>query len=196
MAERWARYQRHPSFVLGFHGTHQSVVAKILRGTSSDLAPSDNVHDWLGNGIYFWENDPQRAMEWAQKTFPGKRITKPATIGAVIDLGLCLDLTTRTGLEEVRAAYNDLSLTYKKAGTPLPQNRIGADKVLRELDCQVIKWIHWYRTERKQPPYDSVRAPFPEAEELYEGAGFRSRNHIQIALINPECVKGYFRPIE
>jgi hypothetical protein len=38
------------------------------------------------------------------------------------------------------------------------------------------------------------RAAFWEGETLYEGAGFRRQNHIQIAVINLECIKGVFLP--
>lgn len=45
-------------------------------------------------------------------------------------------------------------------------------------------------------PYDSVRAPFPEADVLYDESGFRAKNHIQVCVINTaQCIKGYFKPI-
>jgi len=43
--------------------------------------------------------------------------------------------------------------------------------------------------------YDSVRGVFVEGNELYPTAGFRDKNHIQIAIKNPECIKGFFLPI-
>jgi hypothetical protein len=45
----------------------------------------DNEYDWLGNGIYFWEHSPERARRWAG--------ADGIVIGAVIQLGNCLDLT-------------------------------------------------------------------------------------------------------
>lgn len=66
MANLWALYQRHPSFVLGFHGTEESLVDKVVAGKTDHLKKSDGKFEWLGHGIYFWENDPQRGMEWAQ----------------------------------------------------------------------------------------------------------------------------------
>ena len=35
---------------------------------------------------------------------------------------------------------------------------------------------------------------FWEGEELYPNAGFKSQNHIQIAVLNPDCIKGIFLP--
>ena len=58
-------YQRSPQMVLGFHGCDRAVAAKILQSRSEHLKASKNSYDWLGTGIYFWLNDPQRAYEWA-----------------------------------------------------------------------------------------------------------------------------------
>ena len=41
--------------------------------------------------------------------------------------------------------------------------------------------------------FDSVRGVFFEGDDLYENAGFKEKNHIQIAK-NPNCIKGYFIP--
>ncbi|MCX7269637.1 MAG: hypothetical protein NT095_03940, partial [Burkholderiales bacterium] len=30
------------------------------------LRISVDTTEWLGHGIYFWENDPERALDWAQ----------------------------------------------------------------------------------------------------------------------------------
>lgn len=44
--------------------------------------------------------------------------------------------------------------------------------------------------------FDSVRGVFFEGTELYPGAGFREKDHIQICIRNPNCIKGYFLPRE
>lgn len=59
----------------------------------------------------------------------------------------------------------------------------------------MIQTLHQYRRENGLPHYDSVRAPFPEDDPLHEGADFRIRNHIQLAIITADCIKGYFRSI-
>lgn len=195
MDSSWALYQHNPSFVLGFHGTGKEVVDRIVAGKMTHLAKSSGIFEWLGHGIYFWENDPQRGLEWAQNGNAKKTISDPEVVGAIIDLGLCLDLTTRIGLDEVKTAYATIRDTYAKAGEELPVNVGGRDKHKRELDCQVIQAVHRYREDNGLPPYDSVRALFQEDQLLYDGAGFRIRNHVQIAVINTDCIKGYFHPI-
>lgn len=195
MTNPWTLYQRHPAFVLGFHGTEQAIVDAVVGGKTPHLKKSEGKFEWLGHGVYFWENDPQRGLEWAQSGNPKKKIEHPAVAGAIIDLGHCLDLTTRMGLDEVDQAYAALCASYAVTGLALPSNSGGKERFKRELDCQVIQALHLYRKDQGLPPYDSVRAPFPEDEPLYEGAGFRRRNHIQIAVINTDCIKGYFRPL-
>ena len=53
-------YSKHPSFILGFHGCDKSTVDKVINGVES-LVPSMNEYDWLGHGVYFWENNIERA---------------------------------------------------------------------------------------------------------------------------------------
>ena len=89
-------YSSLPGLVLGFHGCDEEVAEKVLSGRDR-LLSSVNEYDWLGHGIYFWENNPIRAHEYAE--IMGKHpervkhpIRKPAAVGAIIDLGNCLNL--------------------------------------------------------------------------------------------------------
>ena len=200
-APHYAIYQRLPGLVLGFHGCEEDTAARLLSGGIKHLKPSTNPYDWLGHGVYFWENDPLRAWEFAQdrhlQVAPDKRehIKKPFVIGAVIDLGLCLNLTDRRALDEVQRAHELLIQAMAKLNEPLPVNK-GHDFGARLLDRAVIEAVHGAREDNAMASYDTVRSPFPEGNKLYEGAGFQAKNHIQIAVRNLDCIKGYFRPIE
>ena len=197
MTDVWALYRSQPTFVLGFHGTDWAVVDVVVSNPSKGLKKSESKTEWLGHGVYFWENDPARAMDWAANGKTRGKVIEPSAVGAIIDLGYCLDLTTITGLEEVRQAFEGLSSVYEQLGLEPPQNSGGRDRVKRELDCAVVQALHQYRLERGLPTYDSVRAPFPEDDDLYEGSGFRKKNHIQVCVINTKrCIKGYFKPIQ
>ena len=191
-------YSRRSNLVIGFHGCDQSIAQKVVIGEESLLA-STNDYDWLGNGIYFWENNEARALQWAQELSKRKNtsIKNPAVIGAVIDLGYCLDLTDSTYLSELRRAYNALVDLYEELGKPLPQNTdIGksTDKLIRKLDCAVIQTAHKINRDANKHPYDSVKGVFWEGKPLYPNAGFAEKNHIQICVCNPNCIKGYFLP--
>lgn len=57
-------YSRRSNLVVGFHGCDQSIANKIIEG-KDDLIASTNDYDWLGHGIYFWENNELRALQYA-----------------------------------------------------------------------------------------------------------------------------------
>lgn len=192
-----ARYQAHPGYLLGFHGCDRKVKERILAG-KEHLKPSDKQYDWLGGGIYFWEASPQRALEWAQwmQSRPNSKVTDPCVIGAVIDPGVCCNLHDRASLDELAGAYDLL----KSAGKPIRENEnpdgtTSDDLVLRFRDRAVIEFMHAVRSWKNVQEYDTLRCAFTEGKRLFEGAGLREKNHIQIAVRNTACIKGYFRPI-
>ena len=193
-------YSTRPGLVLGFHGCDESVAMKVLKG-EEPLKKSVNNYDWLGHGIYFWENSPTRALEFAThlQNFPNRskeKIYKPAVIGAIIHLGYCLDLLDFGNLQLLKTAgYRALLSTSNISD--FPENKsIGGigDLLLRELDCAVIEALHTLIEDSHQPPFDSIRGVFSEGEELYPNAGFREKDHIQICVRNPNCIKGFFLP--
>ena len=83
------------------------------------------------------------------------------------------------------------------AGVDLPRNAGGR----RNLDRAVVENMHKLREEgltqgRRRvvlQPYETVRAAFIEGDPIYENAGFNAKNHIQIAVRERRCIKGYFR---
>lgn len=192
-------YSRLPAFILGFHGCDKKIANSILAGEINHLKNSSNDFDWLGHGIYFWENNPERALEFAQeqKNRKNSNIKEPAVIGAVINLGHCCNLLDKRYLQQVTSAY-DYLLNLKKMGYTIPENKNAAgngDLLLRHLDCAVIEAMH-YQVELSGIGFDSVRGGFFEGIELYPNSGFKSKNHIQICVRNPNCIKGYFRPLQ
>lgn len=196
----WTLYESNPSFVLGFHGCDREVGEKILSGDGAHLNRSENDYDWLGHGIYFWEQSPARALEFAEECRKGGKNSKgkindPFVIGAIIDLKRCFNLMDRFALVQLEAAFNVLRDTLSKTGLELPTNGSALRK--RQLDCAVFQTLHTLRKEKdvNEPPFDSIRGLFFEGDDLYPGAGFKTKNHIQICVRNTDCIKGYFRPI-
>jgi len=119
----------------------------------------------------------------------GNSITTPAVIGAVLDLGFCLDLTTSTGLQQVKAAHVEMRRVSEEAGLALPVNLPDGR---HNLDCAVLNYLHRVR-DGSDSPFDTVKGIFTEDPLLYPGSAFGSKNHIQIAVRNPACIKGVFR---
>lgn len=184
-------YTVKDNLIFGFHGCDESVCNRLVNG-EMDLYYSENPYDWLGKGMYFWENDPDRALLWAKDSKQNPQnekqiITKPAVVGAVICLGKCLDFMEIANLKKLRAIYDVLT----SQGIMLPENT-GKDFYKRNLDCFLINYLVAQKKE-KGNIYDSVRGVFFEGDRLYENAGFREKNHIQISVINLNCIKGYFK---
>jgi hypothetical protein len=186
--------------LVGFHGCDRKVAEAVLSG-KNPLEPSQNDYDWLGPGIYFWVDSPERGLEWARERTARKRgqsgaeIRDPYVIGAFIHPGLCLNLTDYGVGSELLDAYETLSDTLEQSSTPLPENTVMDSGIYlkRALDCAVIKTVHKLRADSEVDAYQTVYGVFEEGGPLYPNAGFKKKTHVQIAVIDPECIVGYFR---
>lgn len=194
-------YERSPGIVLGFHGCDEAVAEEVLNSQCKHLRGSKNTYDWLGNGIYFWLNDPKRAYEWACQTQKRKphQIKTPYVIGAVIALGMCLNLSERRAISLLQKSFKDLNDACRELGYSLNEkfkNEVpdeGGFNLVRPLDCAVIKHAHEL-VEAKGVYYDTVYGYFQEGADAYDGAGIKEKSHIQICVRNTDCIKGYFLP--
>lgn len=179
--------------MLGYHGCSSTVAENLFAG--NPFLPSENIYDWLGSGVYFWESNPRRGLEFYRETQvrKGRSQSDAAVVGAVIDLGYCLDLSSSRGVEAVANAHKDLKAIFKSLGKAMPKNRLGKDLLLRELDCGVIKHLHSSREKSGLQSFDTVRGVFQEGAKVYRNSGFKSRTHIQIAVRNLRKIRGVFR---
>lgn len=197
-------YSNIPQFVLGFHGCDKTFAESILASSTNILQKSVNSYDWLGSGVYFWENNPQRAIDYANELAQLKiknrpTITNPYGIGAVIDLGNCFNLLNSKYIEYLRLGYELFKSAAEVEGKELPTNKNvkgNNDKLLRHLDCAVIDFTLKYLENENGLFFDSVRGLFLEGNDIYPEAGFQDKNHIQICIRNTNCIKGFFRILE
>ena len=198
-------YKRSTGFVLGFHGCDKEIGEAVLAG-NAHLRSSENDYDWLGKGVYFWEGNPARALQFATEAVADKpkttqgSIREPFVIGAIIDLGLCFSLQDTACLEELGKGYDILRAAVLSASgdlSQMPRNRgSDQDRSARFLDRAVIEAMHGARAELAMPLYDTVRGAFSEGGALYDGSAFCRRGHVQIAVRHPaKCILGYFRPL-
>jgi hypothetical protein len=184
-------HQLATSFILGYRGCDRTDGERLLKG--EPFKRSNNDYDWLGPGIYFWEANPLRGLDFARdarKRNPS-RIKTPFVVGAVVSLDLCLDLTTSAGIAQVRAAHKSLVKLATAGGLQLPKNTGGG--LLRRLDQAVIQMLHTIRKDRGEQAIDTIKGVFVEGEPAYKGSGFFEKTHIQVAVCNSSCIKGVFR---
>src|ERR1700722_11495345 len=153
------------ALVIGYHGCDVRIARKVI-SLQEHLKPSQNAWDWLGHGIYFWEDSLSRAERWAlaESQRYDSKIKYPAVLGAVIDLGNCLNLTDVEALAHVKTAYEEYRRFCGSANLQTARNR-GPELRARHLDCAVMETLHQLRREEKKKPYDTVRGFFMEGQE-------------------------------
>lgn len=178
--------------IIAYHGCDMAVAERLLQGEK--FKKSQNDYDWLGEGIYFWEFGVDRAFKFAQDQQRRGKLSTPAVVGALVQLGRCFDLMDTRFTEELPGAFEMLKQLHEQNGQPLPVNAgPTADNLLRRRDCAVLNlYLTWL--EEQRVTYDTVRCGFVEGPPAYEDSGIRHQSHVQIAVRNPACVVGVFRP--
>jgi hypothetical protein len=78
---------------------------------------------------------------------------------------------------------------YKDEALSLPKNK----GKYRALDCLVINELVAQESEIRDR-FQTVRCPFLEGEPAFPGSGILKESHIQITVVDPDCILGVFRP--
>jgi hypothetical protein len=188
-----------PRVVLGYHGCLEPLASDLLSGRKAvaDWPVSRNKWDWLGEGIYFWEHGPARALKWAEarakaERAKGRRV-EPAVIGAIISLGDdVLDLTDVRATSALKHTFTIMKITFEKAGRKLPENETSGYK-RHSLDCIIINGL-LYALKEDGKEHTVVRGAFEEGEPAFPGSTIREQTHIQLAVRKPGVIRGLFKP--
>ena len=202
-------YNNRPNLYIGFHGCDESVRNQLVN-IPNTIKISEKPFDWLGHGFYVWENNQERALQWAKDKQKAGKIEKASVVGVLYVLGNCLDFTDSQYIDAIEVYYENLKKELEELGQILPTNRDVAldtfkDKLLRELDCMVIQYMHQKISEEigkditekgfsELKHFDTSRGVFTEGGPVFEGAGIQKKNHIQICIRNKNCIKAFFIP--
>ena len=179
-------YSDYHRTIIGYHGTTLEAAERLVGG--DDFVPSDEVDEWFGKGIYFWEHAYQQAWWWAKRKPKGKAKAKvnPAVVGAVIRLGNCFDLLDTGNIGVLQAYHKKLVEDITKAKTGLPKNV----RSHRSLDCAVFNYLYAELAAVKCE-IDTARAvyvPTSRAKRIYPGSWISEETHIQICVRNPKSI--------
>ena len=184
---------------MGYHGCPANrpdaleFVRGLIAGTLQveDWRPSSNEYDWLGGGVYFWEYGPKRAKQWAGED--------GEVIGALIQLGICFDLTDPGCETLLRATYESVASKYASESKSLRTNEVGAgfsrnlDRLIVDAAMELADQTE-SRRSGSEIGFQTVRCAFEEGEAAFPGSKLRTQTHIQIAVREPTCILGIFRP--
>jgi len=198
-------YSSRSNILIGFHGCDETA-RDILLTKPKNVKISEKPFDWLGHGFYVWENNYERALEWAKDKQKRGKIKKASVIGVVFTLDYCLDLIDSEFIKMLSIYYKLMEKDFLSIGNELPKNRdvkadVHKDLLIRELDCAVIQYLHQKIKEAKKndkntplKEFDSARGVFTEGGPAFPGAGVQKKSHIQICIRNMNCIKGFFLP--
>jgi hypothetical protein len=156
--------------VVGHHGTSRQIASQVL---SRGFLTSKNAYDWLGDGVYFWQNAPLRALNWATRTFAADGVVIEADIEVSGFINL-LDTEWMSWLAEVHDQY--LFEVKKKGQTPPLQTERA-----HRLDREVIN----FGIEILEENGHSVRGvigSFREGRPVFPNSALYSESHVQIAV--------------
>ena len=204
-------YDFRPNTIIGFHGCDQDVRNRLVNDPNK-IEISKKSFEWLGHGMYFWENNYVRAQEWADNKHKQGSIKQPSVLGAIIQLDYCCDFLDSKFIRLFRAYYEIMAQNYASAGQKLPRNIDAADdphqnKLIRKLDCATLEFMHDTILKERNADiardgfsnrsvFDTVRGVFIEGGPVYKGAGIFEKSHIQVCVRNVNCIKGFFIPRE
>lgn len=173
--------------VFGYHGTFEEAAQSMCQ---NEFIYKDRDYHWLGRGIYFFQDAPYRALEWAKNSVPEvKKGKKPAVIRAEIELKSeeCIDLLDIRWFPHIKKFYNKY-LEFSKEYSP---NQISIKDLLEtkdeivgkphKLDCAIINETVSLLAEQKIAIH-AVRAAFLEGTPIISGSHLYDRAHIQIVV--------------
>lgn len=164
-------------FIYGYHGTTPEAAERIM---DVGFLLSEKQHDWLGHGIYFFEDAPRRARQWA---IDRHKIAIPTVIGVKLHLENCIDLLDIPWFETLRAAYEHLRARADAENLQLPSQ---AGKAHR-LDCRVIN--HAVETLiNGGGSIAAIRAAFSEGNAVYPESAIYDLAHVQVAVRDPTII--------
>ena len=99
----------------------------------ANLRPSRNTWDWLADGIYFWEQNPLRALQYAQESAIGKQFNrKPIQVPFVRYIHRSNELSGAVPFDTVRSAFQEGEDAYPGATF---SSRLHIQVCVRNLNC-------------------------------------------------------------
>lgn len=147
---------------------------------------SDNNYDWLGPGAYFWQDAPNRALDWAKK----HHSSSPAVVRSLIrfEKEQAMDLLDIEWFDTLQEGYPLFVQQYRRRDFSLPTQDPRMSKK-HVLDHAFLKYASSYFQKSGSRKISIIRAAFTEGVPIFETSAIYNRSHVQIAVRDLTCIK-------
>ena len=153
------------SVVKGYHAGDLAEIESII-SRGSGIPFSNRPGNWLGDGVYFWENDPQRAEEWQIQR------TKGAILECEIDTRYLFNLLKKEN-------YTDLFYTEGKSLLKTLKGNNSRAAQNFDLDRKLFNGI---RNKFMGDGMCGIRMAFYLGDSITQNGNIFENQHIQICL--------------
>lgn len=188
--------------VIGYHGTRRSVAEKVVL-LQEPLRVHDQAHDWMGNGVYFWEYGPKQAWWFAEVRRRQRKWDEPvAVVASMIRLGFCFDLLDPDNARVLKSFHDDFVRTQTSLGLPVPAN----ERRYKYLDKAVFEYAYAAVEAENEKLGDTARVDTcrgiyvrpGSTGRLWRGSWVQHGAFVQLLVRNPRCILGSWlvEPIE
>lgn len=169
--------------IRGYHITSAEAAEKIL---DEGFEQSRNTYDWLGRGVYFFQEAPDFALHWGASDRKVGQFADPVVLGADIHFQGFMDLLDWTWGQALHKTFDALDAAndagFRHAQSLQKPMQFGVDE-------RQGHWLDQYVIEAtaKTAGLDGneirgVRSVFFEGQLIYPGSHIADRQHLQIAV--------------
>jgi hypothetical protein len=174
--------------LVGYHGTNRQAAESIL---ANGFEPSQNEYDWLGEGVYFWQDAPYRAWDWSC-TYTRRKHPQdePAVIRSIIQIqrSECMDLLDWKSENSWAELLGVVHKSLRKH-QDLPKQRSGRNVKLHPLDKVIIDYVIDKILAKDGLKIVAVRAGFEEGKKIFVGSALYEKTHVQVAVRDTRMIQ-------
>jgi hypothetical protein len=160
--------------VYGYHGTSRENAESILR---NGFRSSNSGGDWLGAGVYFWQDAPKRALEWAKEKHPESPVVVIRS-SIRFEEGKTMDLLDTDWFPTLIKAYDEFLLQFNRS---VPTQDIKKSHI-HALDHEFLNYISDVINKEKPGKIAVIRAAFTGGKPIFNSSAIHNLSHVQIAV--------------
>ena len=159
--------------VKAYHAGDANEIEYLIAGQPY-MTPSFDINNWLGEGLYFWENNPNKAEKWQLEKCKG------AILECDIDTQNLLNLLEDTDSSD--SFFKRAKTLSQQYDTKYSNNRSSQNFL---LDCKIF---NEYKKEFKDQ-FSGVRMAFYLGESVSKDGNIYTGQHIQICIWDISAIK-------